>query len=135
MTHTHTDWPRTPGIAALVVLAGAARGGEMNNPCRPEAERPGACWEWDGTNCVWGYCPGRCRGEVLREGGGVRTGAGRRDVLRGMRVVADAGGRNFELRCWPRGEYGQGTPPGSWRVETAPDGETLMMIIGFKKCE
>ena len=37
-------------------------------------------------------------------------------------VVADAGGRTFELHCWPKGQYGEGTPPVSWRVEAAEDG-------------
>ncbi len=58
-------------LAAVVLSAVVAWGGELNNPCRPETERPGACWEWDGTNCVWVYCPGALPGEKCCDKGEV----------------------------------------------------------------
>jgi hypothetical protein len=214
-------------LAAVVLAAVGAWGGELNNPCRPETERPGACWEWDGTNCVWVYCPGALPGEKCCEkgevcergqedeiccggcgesgGGGVCTwgggsgkaegygggpsatraagsgpqgvvdfqiklgslpgeaefagiarirtllpatnwaGASELEILRHARaelsvtygagvvegvsapemeaeVVADAGGRSFELRCGEKGAPRTGDPPVSWRVEAAADG-------------
>ena len=59
-------------LAALLLLSAVgAWGGELNNPCRPETERPGACWEWDGTNCVWVYCMNALPGEKCGDKGEV----------------------------------------------------------------
>ena len=51
-------------LAAALLAAGAAWGGELNNPCTPDEPQPDSCWEWDGTNCVWVYCPDAKPGDV-----------------------------------------------------------------------
>ncbi|MBP5786667.1 MAG: hypothetical protein J6Y19_02465, partial [Kiritimatiellae bacterium] len=211
-------------LAAVLLAAGAAWGGALNNPCTPDEPKPGPCWEWDEEDCVWVFCPDALPGEYCCEVGdeckiveseeecceecggkgnctfgggkgtaqgsgsgpsGTRAGSGGAqgmvdfqiklgtlpggeafaaiarvrtelpatnwagaaglqvlrhgraeiEVVRGSNgveriyapemdagVVADAGGRDFELRCWPKGHYGEGTPPVSWRVEAAADG-------------
>ena len=51
-------------LAAALLAACAAWGGELNNPCTPDEPQPDPCWEWDGTNCVWVYCPDAKPGDV-----------------------------------------------------------------------
>ena len=74
---------------------------------------------WAGAAGLQVLRHGRAEIEVVRGSNGVeRIYAPEMDAG----VVVDAAGRTFELHCWPKGQYGQGTPPVSWRVEAAEDG-------------